>query len=122
MILLVEDEPDLLSLGSRFLQELGYHVVRASNGATALEIARHEARIDLLLTDVVMPGGMSGQQLAKELRRIRPDIPVLFVSGYSDEVSDAVDGSEDAPIVAKPYDRTRLAAAVSEALSTGVNA
>ena len=96
-------------------------MVRAPGGAAALEVARNEARIDLLLSDVVMPGGMSGRQLAKELRAMRPNIPVLFVSGYSDDVVDTTNGAVDAPIVPKPYDRARLAAAVREALAKGGN-
>jgi signal transduction histidine kinase len=120
IILLVEDEPDLLSLASRFLEELGYRVIRAANGAAAIEIASREPRIDLLLTDVVMPGGMSGRQLAAELRLTRPDLAILFVSGYSDGVFDPSESTSEVSIVAKPYDRARLAVSVREALQANV--
>jgi signal transduction histidine kinase/CheY-like chemotaxis protein len=116
IILLVEDEPDLLALASRFLEELGYRVIRAPNGVVAREIADREARIDLLLTDIVMPGGMSGRQLAKELRMKHPGLPVLFMSGYSDDLNAREVPVDESVVVAKPYDRGRLAAAVSDAL------
>jgi len=116
VILLVEDEPDLLALGARFLEDLGYRVIPASNGPAALEAARDEPRVDLLLSDVVMSGGMSGLQLAKDLRIVRPAIPVLFMSGYSDDIVDAAGDDVDAPVITKPYDRRRLATAVRTAI------
>jgi CheY-like chemotaxis protein len=120
IILLVEDEPDLLALAKRFLEELGYRVIPASNGVKAIEIASNQSRIDLVLTDLVMPGGVSGRQLARELRTSRPGIPVLFVSGYGEDIVDSEDGAVDAPVVAKPYSRSMLAAAVSDALRVHV--
>ena len=117
VILVVEDEPDLLMLATRFLEESGYRVIRAANGAAALDAASREERIDLLLTDTVMPGGMSGRRLARELRALRPGLHVLYMSGYSDELA-AADNvkTADAEIVAKPYDRASLSAAVRRAL------
>jgi signal transduction histidine kinase len=115
-VLIVEDEPELLSLASRFLTELGYRAIMASNGATALDVEQHEPRIDLVLTDVVMPGGMSGLDLATAIRSRRPNTRVLFVSGYAD---DELNGSRPDPaerIIAKPYDRSTLATAVHQAL------
>jgi CheY-like chemotaxis protein len=119
VILLVEDEPDLVTLAARLLADLGYRVICAANGADALEIARRESRIDLLLTDIVMPGGMSGRRLAQQLRVARPGIPVVYVSGYADDDVDSTDAIDGA-IVAKPYDRSTLAAAVSDALRAPV--
>jgi signal transduction histidine kinase/CheY-like chemotaxis protein len=116
VILLVEDEPDLLALGARFLEDLGYRVIQASNGPAALEAAQKAPRVDLLLSDIVMSGGISGRQLAKELRATRPKIPVLFMSGYDDEIVDSANGAVDAPVIAKPYDRARMAAAVRDAI------
>ena len=78
VILLVEDEPDLLVLGARLFRKYGYTVIQASSGATALEAAREAQRIDLLLSDIVMPGGMGGRQLAKDLHTTRPMVPVLL--------------------------------------------
>ena len=92
-------------------------MIRAANGAAALDAASREERIDLLLTDTVMPGGMSGRRLARELRALRPGLHVLYMSGYSDELA-AADNvkTADAEIVAKPYDRASLSAAVRRAL------
>jgi signal transduction histidine kinase/ActR/RegA family two-component response regulator len=118
VILVVEDEPDLLILATRFLEESGYRVIRASNGAAALDVASREERIDLLLTDTVMPGGMSGRRLARELRALRPGLRVLYMSGYSDEFV-AADNlkTADAEILPKPYDRGSLSTAVRRALN-----
>ncbi|HTE46668.1 MAG TPA: response regulator, partial [Gemmatimonadaceae bacterium] len=120
VVLVVEDEPELLILASRFLQELGYRVIRASSGPTAIAAAEREAHIDLLLTDIVMPGGMSGRRLAAELLRTRPGLPVVYASGYSEDAFEA-DGHVGGIVVAKPYDRARLTAAVKEALAARGN-
>jgi Response regulator receiver domain len=64
------------------IESLGYRVVPARDGLDALEILRHDTPIDLLFTDVVMPGGMHGPQLAAEARRLRPELKVLYTSGY----------------------------------------
>jgi CheY-like chemotaxis protein len=118
-ILVVEDEPELLTLASRFLKELGYRVITAPDGAAALDAANRESHIDLVLTDVVMPGGISGIDLATAIRSRRPDTRVVFVSGYADkELSDArPDAAEQ--IITKPYDRRVLAKAVQQALRNG---
>jgi diguanylate cyclase (GGDEF)-like protein/PAS domain S-box-containing protein len=84
-ILLVEDEKSVRELAARILQRHGYHVLAAADGRDALElIARDQPHLDVLLTDVVMPV-ISGQELAKRLRASRPDLPVLFMSGYNEE-------------------------------------
>jgi CheY-like chemotaxis protein len=115
-ILVVEDEPELLTLASRFLTELGYRVIPAPDGATALDAANRESEIDLVLTDVVMPGGISGLDLATTIRSRRPNTRVVFVSGYADkELSDARPNAAE-QIITKPYDRRALAKAVQQAL------
>jgi signal transduction histidine kinase/ActR/RegA family two-component response regulator len=116
-ILLVEDEPQVAELVTRALRKHGYTVLRASRGAEALEIVRGvETRIDLLLTDIVMPG-MNGRDLADRVKTLRPDIPVLYMSGYSD---DAVlrHGVETATMhfLAKPFSIKALTSKVREAL------
>ena len=83
-ILLVEDEPSLRKLTQRTLEEAGHTVLAAGDAAQALDVAKQaESSIDLLLTDVVMPG-MSGRALAEELTSLRPEIKVLYMSGYTD--------------------------------------
>ncbi|MHB0878577.1 MAG: ATP-binding protein [Anaerolineae bacterium] len=83
-ILVAEDDPAVRMVTTRILERHGYQVIKASTGDEALRLAdQHLGRIDLLVTDVVMPQ-MSGRELAERLRRSRPRIPVLYVSGYSD--------------------------------------
>ena len=85
-ILVVEDEAMLRELACEFLQSSGYTVLEAANGAEAIEISkRHQGPIHLLMTDAVMPG-MSGRELAQRLVGARPDMKVLYVSGYTDDV------------------------------------
>ena len=83
-ILLVEDDSGLRNLNVELLQNLGYNVIEAIDGAEALPIVeRYQDHLHLLLTDVVMPG-MNGQQFAEEALRLRPTLKVMFVSGYTD--------------------------------------
>jgi CheY-like chemotaxis protein len=116
-VLLVEDEPDMLSLGRVMLSELGYRVLGAGSPERALALAeRHAGELDLLVTDVVMPG-MDGQELARRLRERIPGLPVLFISGYPDDVI-ARRGilSGEVRLLQKPFDLERLAGAVRGAL------
>jgi len=86
-VLLVEDDPAVRELTLTVLRNYGYEVMTASTGIEALEIwKRHASRIDLLLTDVVMPNGMSGLDLAKQLRAAAPSLKVICMSGYNQEV------------------------------------
>ena len=116
-ILVVEDEPGLRRLASRILNELGYKVLIASTGAEALTKASDAAVIDLLFTDVVLPGGMNGRQLADALAALRPGLKVLYASGYSEDIM-LQRGEIPAGLrfIAKPYGRAALAEAIRAAL------
>ncbi len=83
-VLLVEDDPRVRQVSRRRLKELGYAVLEAENGPAALKVLDDGAPIDLLFTDIVMPGGMTGVDLAHEARRRRPGLKILFTSGYAD--------------------------------------
>lgn len=83
LILLVEDDDALRSYTSQILAELGYHVIQAADGRAALEILAERDDADLLFTDVVMPGGMNGRELADQARQLRPGLRVLFTTGYT---------------------------------------
>jgi PAS domain S-box-containing protein len=86
-ILLVEDETTVRIIAGRVLREQGYQVLEARNGPDALQLsATFDGPIDLLLTDVVMPGGVSGRQLAEELTSLRPGLKILYTSGYTHNV------------------------------------
>jgi CheY-like chemotaxis protein len=118
-VLLVEDEPGVRHLARDVLSRYGYRVIEAADGIDALRMVEgQEAAIDLLLTDVVMPG-MSGAELARRFRELRPDIRVLYASGYADEavVSHGVphDGS---PFLQKPFEPDDLVRRVREVLET----
>ncbi|NIP82357.1 MAG: response regulator, partial [Gemmatimonadetes bacterium] len=116
-ILVVEDEDAVRSLASRILGRHGYTVLEATDGAAALEVAAGNG-IDLLLTDVVMPGA-SGCELAARLREDRPDLPVLYMSGYpADEVGRLGVGTDGA-FIQKPFTPERLARKVRDVLDDG---
>ena len=119
-ILLVEDEDMLRNLASRILTRAGYTVVEARDGEDALEIARRlEEPIDLLLTDVVMPR-MSGTRLVAQLRAERPDLRVLFMSGYAESVISAEGGlPADSEILNKPFSVQQLRDRVRQVLERG---
>lgn len=121
-ILLVEDEPSLRKLTLHTLKDLGYTVYEAKDAFEALEIAkRTENVMDLLLTDVVMPG-MSGRSLADTLSPLRPDMRVLYMSGYTDgEIAPHGVLETGTLILRKPFTRDQLMRQVEEAF-TGVTA
>jgi CheY-like chemotaxis protein/nitrogen-specific signal transduction histidine kinase len=117
VVLLVDDEPLVRALGARLLRRLGYTVLEAQDGEMALGMVQADTRIDLLLTDVMLPGQLTGPRIAAELAKRRPDIPVLYASGYSREMIElGAHGGESIHFLSKPYDRARLAKAVRDAL------
>jgi len=120
-ILLAEDEGSLRTLTRTTLELGGYQVLEAKDGVDALEISkRHDGPIDLLLTDVVMPG-MGGQALARELNRTRPEIRVIYMSGYTGQTVGSqgpIDPGSD--FLAKPFTRDALAKKIREALDRPV--
>jgi CheY-like chemotaxis protein len=116
-VLLVEDEEILRNLCVRILERLGYRVMQAGNGDEAIALANtYTERIDLLMTDVVMPG-MHGRELANRLPRIHPETRVLFTSGYTDNAivhHGVLD--EGVSFIGKPYSPSALAKKVREEL------
>ncbi|MGH1570487.1 ATP-binding protein [Methylobacterium sp. P31] len=109
-VLLVEDDEQVLAMAVESLEELRYRVIVARNAAEALEHLRGVDRIDILFSDVVMPGGMNGSQLAVEAQRLRPGIKVLLTSGYVANLDEGqVIGRGDLPVLNKPYRRDELA-------------
>ncbi|WP_158598048.1 CHASE domain-containing protein [Noviherbaspirillum saxi] len=116
-ILLVEDDLDIQSSVGDMLLELGYHVVTANDGASALGILNRGAAIDLLFTDVVMPGPVSSTALVEQAKRIAPQIAVLFTSGYTQNA--IVHGGRLDPgvhLLSKPYHRDQMARMVRQIL------
>jgi len=116
-ILIVEDEPSLRAMAGRILAKAGYRVCEAADGAGALRLTADPARrIDLLVTDMVMPG-MLGTEVAERLRAARPGLPVLFTTGYAQQVLDfhGIPASE-LDIVHKPFTEQALLSRVRRAL------
>ena len=116
-ILLVEDEANLRYLARQYLEKQGYKVIEAADGAVAMQIAvAHEAMIHLLLTDVIMPG-MNGRELAQRIAEIRPNVKILYMSGYTENVI-GHDGMLDAGIrlLQKPFNLRDLKSKVREVL------
>jgi PAS domain S-box-containing protein len=119
IILVVEDDQGMRELALRHLQTLGYRTLVASDGDGALDIIRRGTEIDLLFTDIVMPGGMDGQKLAESARRLRPGLSVLFTSGFVPAASareSQGDQGIGAKLLRKPYRRAELAWRVRAAL------
>ena len=118
-VLLVEDEAGVRTLTAALLGQLGYAVIEAHDGATAIATLESAARVDLLLTDVVLPGAMSGPKIAEEARRLRIDIKTLLMSGYPDQVLRYHGRSTDsAQLLAKPFPLKVLAQKVRNALDS----
>jgi two-component system cell cycle sensor histidine kinase/response regulator CckA len=116
-ILLAEDEQDVREVAREFLESGGYTVIEARDGAEALKkVEKHQGAIDLLITDMVMPG-MNGQDLTARLLQARPDIRVLYMSGYSEQAAaDSTRGDSSMRLLAKPFSRWTLLRAVHEIL------
>jgi signal transduction histidine kinase/CheY-like chemotaxis protein len=109
-ILVVEDDEDVLGVAVESLSGLGYTVLTATDAGQALKILRGSQSVDLMFSDVIMPGGMSGAQLANEARRLRPALKVLLTSGYTATALSQEHGlPEDLEILGKPYRRDDLA-------------
>lgn len=120
-ILLAEDDDSVRGIVSRVLTTHGYRVLEASRGDEALSLWHaHDGAvggIDLLVTDVVMPG-TSGRELVHELRAILPSLPVLFTSGYLDETAAVGDDARITQYLEKPFATAKLLLAVRQLLAT----
>ncbi|MEX0707360.1 MAG: PAS domain-containing protein [Woeseia sp.] len=117
-ILVVEDNDMVRSHVENLLASLGYTVISAGEGGEALEIIESDEEIDLLFTDVVMPGGMSGRQLADQARKARPELPVLYTSGYTENAI-VHHGRLDPGVhlLQKPYRREELSSKIRKVLA-----
>ena len=112
-VLIVEDEPELLDAAGQLFRSIGYEVVTATNGVDAMAILARRSDIDILFTDLVMPKGMSGIQLARLARELRPDLKVILASGYPLPALRAQYGRiDDFTFVVKPYLLAELAKAL----------
>jgi len=123
-VLVVDDERDLVDAAVSYLASLGYHTLSAANGKEALAVLEREPSVDLLFSDVVMPGGIDGYQLAVEAVARRPGLRVLLTSGFTRKREEYVNGERRLvadlarTLLSKPYNLAELAAAVRRALDS----
>jgi PAS domain S-box-containing protein len=109
-ILIVEDDPDVRAVAARHVRDMGYRLLEAANAADALAVIEGPEAIDLLFTDMVLPGGMSGLELSEQARRRRPGLKVLLTSGYArDTIGQDGRLDEGLDLLSKPYRRLDLA-------------
>jgi CheY-like chemotaxis protein len=118
-ILVVEDEPTLRALVRKVLERGGYHIIEAPTGLAALELwSKTKPHVDLLLTDMVMPDGISGLQLAEKLKADNPKLKVIFTTGYSAELMGKdFEIKEGVNFLQKPYPPQRLVQTVRNGLA-----
>ena len=119
-VLLVEDDEDLRAMTRIFLIDHGYQVLDASTGQEALKIFDENGGIDLLLSDVVLPGGLHGPDVAVEARRTRPDLKVVYMSGYAGDALERYRGIDPDPVlIQKPFDCDILGRRLRQVLDQG---
>jgi len=120
-ILVVEDEPTLRALVRKVLERGGFEVIEAASGLAALGLwSKTKPRVDLLLTDMVMPDGISGTQLAEKLKRENPGLKVIFTTGYSAELlGNEIEIKEGENFLQKPYSPDKLIQTVRNGLQSG---
>jgi CheY-like chemotaxis protein len=118
LVLVVEDDPDLRAATGALLRTLGYRTAVAGDAAAARAVMDGDAKVDLILSDVVLPGGVSGPEYVEEARRKRPSLPVVFMSGHAADVSRR-NGflTSDDILLNKPFSRPELAQALAGALN-----
>lgn len=118
-ILVVEDNPKVSRTVKRQLTSLGYSVLEVENAEMALDAIRSGTAFDLMMTDIVMPGGMNGYELAQEAEQIRPSIKVIFTSGYTELAAHGLQAGRKGPLLSKPYTKRDLGRAIRSALDRG---
>jgi hypothetical protein len=116
-VLVVDDEPDLLELALAYLAEMGITGCEAKDGDSALEIIAKRGEIDLMVTDIVMPGGINGVELAHRARALRPNLKIVYSSGFPAEaLAEKSMPLVDGPLLRKPYQRAEFAAIIQSVM------
>jgi len=112
-VLVVEDSPEVAEVATAYFQQLGYMVKQVANAHEALELLANDPKINLVFSDILMPGGMNGLELGHAIRRLYPALPVLLATGYSDSARDAV--QQGFVVLHKPFELAGLEQALREA-------
>ena len=110
-MLLVEDDQEVAALTREMLTELGFSVIHVTNPAAALGALADGRSVDIVFSDIMMPGGVSGVELAREIRRRYPSMPIVLATGYSESAAGVED--ENFKLLLKPYTAEALAGALS---------
>ncbi|HEV7439942.1 MAG TPA: ATP-binding protein, partial [Methylobacterium sp.] len=119
-VLIVDDEPSVRMLVTEVLEDLGYTAIEAGDSAAGLRILQSDARIDLLVTDVGLPGGMNGRQMADAARTKRPELKVLFITGYAENAAVGNGHLElGMQVLTKPFALEVLASRIKEMITSG---
>ena len=119
-VLVVEDDSRVRQLTIKRLKLIGYRVLEASDGPAALEILKRGDDVDLVFTDLIMPGGLSGREVAIRARQLKPGVKVLLTSGYAEELVHGDDlQREQLRVLRKPYQQADLAVALRAVLGDG---
>jgi CheY-like chemotaxis protein len=116
-VLIVDDEPSVRMLITEVLAELGYNAIEAAEGTSALRVLQSDTRIDLLVTDVGLPGGMNGRQLADFGRVARPSLKILFITGYAEKAVASGELEPGMEILTKPFAMDGLAIRIKKIIS-----
>jgi len=111
-VLVVDDEEALVDIAKAALTEMGYEVLTAASAHEALYVLTNHPRVDILFSDVVMPGGMSGYELAEHAYTLKPDLKVLLTSGYTKNAATTGDDVSKLNVLSKPYSISKLAQAI----------
>jgi PAS domain S-box-containing protein len=117
-VLVVDDEPTVRMLVTEVLEELGYQAIKAEDGVAGLQVLQSDVRIDLLVTDVGLPGGMNGRQVADAARVLRPDLKVLFITGYAENAVLSHSFHLGMHILTKPFTMEVLARRIKDLIDT----
>jgi len=119
-VLVVDDELDLLEIATAYLTEMGWKSYAAVDGNNALKVIQKHDDIDLLITDIIMPGGMNGVELAEQVRRLNPRIKVIYCSGFpAGSLAERSMPLVDGPLLRKPYQRDEFGEMVRRVMETG---
>jgi PAS domain S-box-containing protein len=118
-VLVVDDEEDLLEIAIAYLDEMAFTSFQATDGASALEILVLHNEIELLVTDIVMPGGMNGVELVEKARALRPDLKIIYSSGFPAEaLAERSMSLVDGPLLHKPYQRNEFTAIIHRVMDS----
>jgi CheY-like chemotaxis protein len=118
-VLVVDDEEDLIEVALAYLSEMGFTTFEAKDGTGALEVLAHHDEIDLMVTDIVMPGGMNGVELVQRARALRPNLKIVYSSGFPAEaLAEKSMPLVEGPLLRKPYQRAEFAAIVHSVMGS----